>query len=295
MRYPGYAPLVDPARRSAALWRLLLGIVLTTALFLALSVGYGWLCMRYLPPAAWGADGRGIDEATTASGALVNLFAFGLLTLALAMILPLVHKRGLGTLIGRGALATRQGVRVMVYMAGVYAAASLVQLIEPIPMEPGLALARWLPILPLTLLGLLIQTSAEELVFRGYLQSQLAARFRHPFVWMVIPSALFGLLHFQPGLMGDVAWVIVIWAALFGLAAADLTARSGTLGPAIALHLVNNFGAIALAAPAGYFDGLALATYPFGPGDTALLLQWMPMDLGILLCSYLAARLALRV
>ena len=94
--------------------------------------------------------------------------------------------------------------------------------------------------------------------------------------------------------MGDAAWLVVIWAMLFGLAAADLTARSGTLGPAIALHLVNNFSAIALVAPAGYFDGLALATYPFGPNDTAQLLKWMPMDLMILLCSYLAARLALR-
>lgn len=295
MRYQSYRPLVDPARRSAAPWRLLLGMVLTTALFLALSVGYGWLCTRFLPPQTWGEDGRGIEEATTAGGALVNLYAFGMLTLALAAILPLVHKRSLASLIGAGGLATQQAGRVILYMMGVYVAASLVQMLDPVPLERSLTVARWLPILPLTLLGLIIQTSAEELVFRGYLQSQLAARFRHPAVWMVIPSVIFGMLHYQPGVMGDASWLIVIWAVLFGLAAADLTARSGTLGPAIALHLVNNFSAIALVAPAGYFDGLALATYPFGPDDAALMLQWMPMDMGILFCSYLAARLALRV
>ncbi|MFX0545163.1 CPBP family intramembrane glutamic endopeptidase [Roseovarius sp. S1116L3] len=295
MRYSGYAPLVTPARQSAAIWRLLLGIVLTTAVFLALSLGYGWLITQFLPPQTWGPDGLGIEEATTPGGALVNLYAFGMLILALVVVLPVVHKRGFATLIGPGGLALRQAGRVSLYLLGVYVAASLIQSLDVIPLEAGLPFERWLPLLPLTLLGLLIQTGAEELLFRGYLQSQLAARFRHPAVWITVPAGLFGLLHYQPGLMGDASWVIVIWAILFGLAAADLTARSGTLGPAIALHLINNFGAIAIAAPSGYFDGLALATYPFGPDDTALMLQWMPVDLGILLCSYLAARLALRV
>ncbi|WP_324753119.1 CPBP family intramembrane glutamic endopeptidase [Roseovarius sp. Pro17] len=295
MRYPAYRPLVDPARATAPPWRLLVGIVLTVALFLVLSLVYGWLCTTFLPRSTWGEDGRGIEEATTAGGALVNLYAFGLLTLALAAILPLMHKRSLVSLIGAAGLAAGQAGRVILYMVGVYIAASLVQLLDPIPMQPSLAFVDWLPILPLTLAGLIIQTSAEELMFRGYIQSQLAARFRHPAIWMGIPAVMFGMLHYQPGTMGDASWLIVIWAILFGIAAADLTARSGTLGPAIALHLVNNFSAIALVAPAGYFDGLALATYPFGPDDTALLLQWMPMDLAVLLCSYLAARLALRV
>ncbi|WP_281966424.1 CPBP family intramembrane glutamic endopeptidase [Roseovarius nanhaiticus] len=295
MRYPGYAPLVEPARRSAALWRLMVGIVLITAVFLALSLIYGFLITQFIPIEAWGEDGLGIEQATTPLGALVNLFAFGLLIMALALVLPLIHKRGLRSVIGRPALALRQGGRVLLYMLGVYVAASLVQLIDPIPLTPGLDPSRWLALLPLTLLGLLIQTGAEEVVFRGYLQSQLAARVRHPAVWLVLPALLFGMLHFQPGIMGSAAWVIVVWAALFGIAAADLTARCGTLGPAIALHFGNNFAAIALSAPTGYFDGLALATYPFGPEDTALMLQWMPMDLGILFCSYLAARLALRV
>ena len=294
MRYPANTPLVDPARPSAPLWRLLLGTLLTVALFLALSIGYGWLCAVLLPPETWGPDGQGIENATTAGGALVNLYAFGLLTLALAVVLPLVHKRGLATLFGAFGRATRQGLRVILYLSGVYVAATLLQILDPIPLERSLTISAWLPLLPLTLVGLAIQTGTEEIVFRGYLQSQLAARFRHPALWMGLPAALFGMLHDQPGMMGDAAWLVVIWAMLFGLAAADLTARSGTLGPAIALHLVNNFSAIALVAPAGYFDGLALATYPFGPNDTAQLLKWMPMDLMILLCSYLAARLALR-
>ncbi|MFD0859731.1 CPBP family intramembrane glutamic endopeptidase [Roseovarius aquimarinus] len=295
MRYPLHARLVDPARPSASPWRLLLGVVLVIVLFLALSVGYGWLCTQFLPPETWGPDGTGIETASTPGGALVNLFAFGLLILALAVVLPLLHKRGIGTLIGPRRLALRQSGRVAAFVVAVLVLGSLVQLFDPIEMLPGLPAGLWLGLLPLTVLGLLIQTGAEELLFRGYLQSQLAARFRHPAVWMVLPSVLFGMLHFQPGLMGDAAWIIVLWAMLFGIAAADLTARCGTLGPAITLHFINNFGAIAIASTSGYFDGLALATYPFGPEDTALMLRWMPMDLALLFCSYLAARLALRV
>lgn len=295
MRYDPHQNLISPALASASLWRLLAGIALTTALFLVLSMVYGWLGMRLLPPAAWGIDGRGIEEATTIWGALANLYAFGPLILALAAVLPLVHSRNLASLLGPAGAASAQARRVILYMLGVYIAASVVQLGNAAEIEPKMSFTEWLPILPLTLLGLIIQTSAEELVFRGYLQSQLAARFRHPVVWMGVPSVIFGLLHYQPSVMGDASWLVVIWAILFGLAAADITARSGTLGPAIALHLINNFSAIALVAPAGYFDGLALASYPFGPEDTALLLKWMPVDLMVLLCSWLAARLALRV
>src|SRR5690554_5589345 len=171
MRYDPHQNLISPAFASASLWRLLAGILLTTALFLVLSMLYGWLGMRFLPAAAWGTDGYGIQEATTTWGALANLYAFVPLVLALAAILPLVHRRDLSSLIGPAAVASAQARRVILYMLGVYIAASVVQLGQSIELTPRMSFAEWLPILPLTLLGLIIQTSAEELVFRGYLQS----------------------------------------------------------------------------------------------------------------------------
>ncbi|WP_113911106.1 CPBP family intramembrane glutamic endopeptidase [Roseovarius dicentrarchi] len=295
MRYPAHQRLIAPALPSAAPWRLLAGCVLMVVIFLILSGLYGWLFSRFLPASAWGADGDGITAATTPLGALVNLFVFALMIIAVALVLPILHRRELPGVFGPAALAWGQARRTILHIFGVYAVVSLLPMPDAFEIAPNLAGRTWLMFLPMTLLGLIIQVSAEEIVFRGYLQSQLAARFAHPAVWMVLPSVLFGLLHYQPGVMGDAAWVIVIWAILFGLATADLTARSGTLGPAIALHLINNFSAIALVAPQGNFDGLALYTYPFGPEDTAMLMQWLPVDLLVLLCSWLAARLALRV
>lgn len=295
MPYPRHAPLIAPARPSASLWHLAGGICLLVVLTVSLAMLYNWLCTALLPASAWGPDGSGVRDATTPWGALAQLYVFGLIIVALALSMTLAHRRRWAGLIGPPGIALAQFRRVLLILAALYAGVALLPMPDDLALTPHLELSRWLAFLPLALLGLVIQVSAEELVFRGYIQSQLAARFAHPVVWMVAPSALFGLLHHQPELLGDAAWLVVVWAALFGLATADLTARSGTLGPAIALHLVNNISAILLTAPAGSFDGLALSTYPLGPDHTDLLLAWMPVDLMLLLCSWLAARLALRV
>jgi membrane protease YdiL (CAAX protease family) len=63
--------------------------------------------------------------------------------------------------------------------------------------------------LPLALVGVLIQTGAEEVLFRGYMQQQLAARFSSPILWMVLPSAIFAALHYQPEIMGDNTWLMM--------------------------------------------------------------------------------------
>ncbi|RKF12888.1 CPBP family intramembrane metalloprotease [Roseovarius spongiae] len=294
MRYGPHQFLIAPARGSEEPWRLLAGCALIVALFLLMSLFYSRIIAVALPDSAWGANGRGVEDASTPWGALANLYIFGLVILALWVVLTVLHTRTLSSLLGASRPAWRQFRRVLVALALLTAAVLPLPAPEALTPGPHLALPTWLAFLPLALLGLAIQTGTEEIVFRGYLQSQLAARFRRPLVWMGLPSALFAALHYAPGNMGDNAWLAVMWAFLFGLAAADLTARSGTLGPAIALHIANNFSAILLAAPEGSFDGLALYTYPFALHDTAIMRTWAPIDMMMLLCSWLAARLALR-
>ena len=66
-----------------------------------------------------------------------------------------------------------------------------------------------------------------------------------------------------------------IWAGAFGIAAADLTARCGTLGPAIALHFGNNLCAALIARARRHLRRAgAVHVYPRSlPGMTALMLQ----------------------
>jgi membrane protease YdiL (CAAX protease family) len=159
--------------------------------------------------------------------------------------------------------------------------------------RPGLDPGLWAMLLPLGLAGILIQTSAEELLFRGYLQQQLAARFRSPLVWMGVPSAIFAVAHFDPS-MGTNAWLIVAWAALFGVLMADLTARAGSIGPATAIHFTNNAIGMLVISPPDYLSGLALFLLPFGMDDAEMVRAWLPVDFALMVVMWLTARLALR-
>lgn len=294
MRYAAHEILVAPARRTAALWRLGTGICLTVAAFLMLSVLWSGLLPLIFGAEGWSRMMPGVAAATTPAGVLVNLFTFGLLIAALAISLRAVHRRGLPSLVGPLPLAARQFGRALVAVAALYAVVALVPLPDAMEPAPNLAPGTWVMLLPLALAGLFLQVFAEEVAFRGYLQSQLAARFTSPAIWLVVPALAFGLLHFDSATYGPNGWLVMVWATAFGLAAADLTARFGTLGPATALHLVNNFSAILVAAPKGQFDGLALFVFPFSLNDTGVVAAVLPVDILMLFCGWLAIRLALR-
>ncbi len=132
----------------------------------------------------------------------------------------------------------------------------------------------WLKWMPLALPMLLLQTSAEEIFFRGYLLQQLAARFSSRWIWMVLPSVLFGLGHYDSAELGDNAWLAVADTAIIGIVAADMTARTGTLGPAMAFHFINNFFAMFLMSVEGSMSGLALYAAPFDLGGRAMIRRY---------------------
>ncbi|WP_299845807.1 type II CAAX endopeptidase family protein [uncultured Roseovarius sp.] len=294
MRYDPHEILVSPARPSASLHLLLAGMILTILVCWGLNYFFWMVVFALLPNELSTSLTATLENARTPGGVVISLCLFALLSVALAVSLRILHQRGVMSLIGPLPLALYQFRRVIFALVLLFAVTSFLPLPDGLTPTENLDFGRWLGLLPLALFGLLIQTSAEELAFRGYLQSQLAAQFRHPLIWIGVPSLLFGLLHYDSSLPSTNALIIVLWATFFGLAAADLTARSGTLGPAIALHMVNNFSAIAFAAPEGAFDGLALYTFPFSLASSDALITWAPIDLLLLLCSWLTARLALR-
>ena len=100
--------------------------------------------------------------------------------------------------------------------------------------------------------------AAEELLFRGYLTQALAARFRSPLAWALVPSLAFGALHWDGAAYGADAWLAVAAATAVGLALADVTARTGNLSAAIGLHFANNVAALLVVAMPGPTAALAL-------------------------------------
>lgn len=293
--YSAHARFVAPARERSELWRLIVGLALATAVIMLCSPLL-WQFLSYvMSEEGHQALYDDFETFLLPQSTLVLLYSFGLVWIAVAAVVIVLHLRRPETLIGSPTIAFLQAKFVVVALLLVSAALIVLPpyRFEP-ALVPGLSFAQWAGFLLPALVAVFIQTSAEEVLFRGYIQQQLAARFNSPFVWMMIPSLLFGLAHYAPQSYGSNAWLVVIWATVFGVLAADLTARSGTLGPAIAMHFVNNIAALLVIAPQGEMSGLALFHYPFDASDEAAVRALLPIDFAMMLVTWLAARLALR-
>ena len=296
-----YAPLqahADPARARAEPWRTALGLLLIGAAYMGGVVALFTALVAVLEPVmgTWAAN-RFVDAfaaGRTAPGLVLLLYSFGLLALPVVLVTRVLHRRPALGLIGPPRLALSQAIRVALPLL------ALAVLMMPFAVFSGdagrrLTAGQWLLWLPVALPGLVVQIMAEELLFRGYLQQQLAARFQSPLVWMALPSALFAWLHFGPGDFGPNAFLVALWAGLFGILAADLTARTGTIGAAVGLHFATNFGAIFLVGLWGQLDALALWNIVVDARDPGAVVPLLAIDLLSLLVSWLLARLVLRV
>ncbi|MEL7091236.1 MAG: CPBP family intramembrane glutamic endopeptidase [Pseudomonadota bacterium] len=293
--YAPHAAFVAPAIPKGQLWRLLIGIVLVAAFFLALSQMLVNTVMSLTGGAGLSYGDPDAAVGQTPGEVLLLLAQLGLLGVSAGLVCVVAHARAPATLIGPRGPALGQFAAVTTVLVLIVLA---LLILPPYgfdePMQRNMGLGVWLLLLPFGLIAVLIQVSAEELLFRGYLQQQLAALSNSPFVWMIVPSAIFGALHYTPSSAGSNAMTIAMLAGVFGLITADLTARSGTLGPAIALHFINNVQAILITSPPDEMSGLALYVLPFGLGDEAMMAQWLPVDLGWMLVAWLGARLAIR-
>lgn len=269
MSYARFQPMIESAAARPQFWRIVAGVVT------ALVVGVVWMVALFaIAQIMMGAEALGlfggVDSPMATVVFLVLIVGLGIGTWLAAR---LWHGRSLGALIGRGPRTLRDfGVAAL----STFALAGLAFLVAwPLagPMTPNLPFDQWLRWLPIALIAILLQTGSEELLFRGYLQSQLAARFRATWVWLIVPSLMFGALHFLPGETLGPGLIYVAATTLFGIIAADLTARSGSLGAAWGLHFANNCVALLFVVYIGAGSGLGL--YSAGTIEDAL--AWSPM------------------
>lgn len=269
-----------PARARAEVWRTLLGL----CLMLAIYSGFG-LAAFAVAERIWGPISMTGETPWSMTFFLVTFLG---MAAAPILVARLLHRRRIGSLFGRAAWVLRDFALAVGIAGAIFGAAVGLWLIWFDPL-PGLDPRLWLSFLPLALLGLLIQTGAEELVFRGYLQQQLAARFVSPLAWMVTPSLLFGFAHYDPVMSGDNGWAIVVATATFAVFAADLTARTGSIGAAWGLHFINNVVAILLIGVDGALDGLSLFVTPYAMD--APVLRWLILfDTASLMLTWLVLR-----
>jgi membrane protease YdiL (CAAX protease family) len=283
---------VTPARTRPQVWRSVAGFALIALAYIAGFVVVVLALMAALGPQEAAAYLATLETGGTPTLVVAFLAMFTAPFLATVAAARWLHARPGRSLFGQH--VPRDFLTAIVIAGAIYV---LLGLALPLPFEPvpNTSMSLFLSFLPVALVAIAIQTGAEELVFRGYLQQQLAARFRSPIVWMLIPSLLFGLAHVDPTAGWDQAWT-VLPPTLFGLIAADLTRVTGSIGLAWGLHFLNNCSAFLLMALRDNMSGLALYTTPFGVEELSLAnpLLWQEMMITVIIWACIRLWIARR-
>ncbi|WP_027146219.1 type II CAAX endopeptidase family protein [Mesorhizobium sp. WSM3626] len=208
-------------------------------------------------------------------GILSALTSFAGIWIGLWIAMRWVHGEPLSALLGTGRRVSRPDFLKGLIAVLITSALSeiLLYLLAPGIARGTISLSSWLlfaiPIVALTLL----QTSSEEVLFRGYLLRGLASRFRSPFIWALLPGLLFTSLHWSGGSSAAINACVLVSIAAFALLLTLMVYATGNLGAALGAHLGNNLTGFLLISHQQSYNSFALFTAkPLeGPG-------WMMSD-----------------
>lgn len=220
--------------------------------------------------AAWFDPATGFSYEAALSGrigAFTLLLSIALLWPTVAIVLRFVHRRHLVTVLGtelridRSDLWRGLGAAIVVSVVGAVAWA----FVGDDLVRTDTSVVDWLVWLVPLLLLVLLQASAEELLFRGYFMQLLARRFRSPAIWAGLPTILFTLLHWYPEATPAMNAAVLVTIGAFAASAAFLVVHTGNLGAAVGVHWGNNILALLLFSADDELDSVAfLSTRAIG-------------------------------
>ena len=85
-----------------------------------------------------------------------------------------------------------------------------------------------------------LQTTTEELLFRGYIMQGLGRVIRNPWLMIVLSALIFTLPHAGNPEVGSAPWLVLPQYFIIGALMAAVTLRDGRLELAIGIHAANN-------------------------------------------------------
>jgi len=215
------------------------------------------------------------DFLASPIGILCALASFAGIWIGLWIAMRWLHREPLAALLGASRRVCRPDFLKGLVAVLITSALSeiLLYVLEPGISRGTISLSSWLlfliPIVALTLL----QTSSEEVLFRGYLLRGLANRFRSPFVWALLPGLLFTSLHWSGSSSAAINACVLVSIGAFALLLTLVVYATGNLGAALGAHLGNNLTGFLLISHQESYNSFALFTArPLeGPG-------WMMSD-----------------
>ncbi|RWP36571.1 MAG: CPBP family intramembrane metalloprotease [Mesorhizobium sp.] len=280
--------MIDPAaferyrhtpNAKTTLPRLLLGTAIVVLFWVATTVAvlFGGAYFFVVWQASSGApmEGGAVQNfMASPTGILAALASFAGIWLGLWAAMRWVHREPLMALIGTSRRVSRSGFfrGLAAVLVTSLLSEILLYLLQPDIARGAIALSSWLlfliPIAALTLL----QTSSEEVLFRGYLLRGLANRFQNPFIWALLPGLLFTAMHWNPGSTTAINACVLASIAAFALLLTLVVYATGNLGAAFGAHLGNNLTGFLLISHQQSYNSFALfnAKPLEGPGWTTL-------------------------
>lgn len=152
------------------------------------------------------------------------------------------HKRGILTVI-----TSRKKIdwKRCFYAFRLWAIIGIVMLAISYQMAPNDFVWNFKPVpffilLTISLFFLPIQTSMEEILFRGYLMQGFGLWFKKPFVALILTSAIFGLLHGVNPEVEKLGWFVMIYYIGNGFLMGIFTLMDEGTELALGFHAANN-------------------------------------------------------
>lgn len=144
----------------------------------------------------------------------------------------------------------------------------------------GFNWSTWIPLLVIGLIGIFIQTSTEEMLFRGYI-TQFTRRFsKNVYVFLFMPALLFALPHIgNISALGGGILVLVPYL-VSGLLYGWVAYRTGSLWMSVGLHFNNNLGGLVLFGVSG--DVLKTVAPVQFPSPSLSLTTWITIIQAVL-------------
>lgn len=248
-----YLALVERGRN--AWWRYALGL---------LTVVFFFEVLGYVP--------YRLIEEYTAFGATLQFLALNLSVLVglggVAIAVVCIHRRGMLSLVTPYARfdwrRAFEGALVWVAFAALFSAVEA--LLYPGRYRFTFNPEAFLMYSALALLLTPLQTTTEELLFRGYIMQGLSRLCKRPWALILISAAIFTLPHVANPEVATAPWLVVPQYFVIGILLAAVTLKDGRLELAIGIHAANNLftGIVANIEPS-VVNGEAIFTSEFEP------------------------------
>ncbi len=228
-------------------WRYLLSAFFIIFCWLGFSIFMGIVIALFIQPIQNPSTVNGANSSQLIGGSPWITLAFTLISfipllLSLLFVVKIIHRRPLLSLITP--FQSIDWKRMTIGFVSFLVLSALGCIFEAI-LYPGryqftFNFPEFIKYVPLIVIFIPIQAATEELVFRGYLTQSLTLLTRHPWIAIIISSALFMLLHFSNPEVAVDAVLMFINYFLVGLFFALITLKDNRLELAIGCHIGNN-------------------------------------------------------